>query len=323
MVMAHMMNTQGGFSAFTKENLNFHFKEMFKTWTEYLETKASCNVLNQTDPDGWLTAEARRQLLKDFAPGREFYQVYVCPDPSADDYGFTSFEHFFNRKFANTGIDRPTGDIQNLAIVSTACESVCYAFQTDVKKEDLLFIKDEAYSLAHLLNHDISVESFVGGTVIQGFLQTTGYHRWHAPVNGTIKRIVDVPGTYFVQCPDLLGIPMDALEHHGVPPPYLLSLRMVSNIATRQLIFIEADNKAIGLMCFIAIGMTEISTCQATVKVGQHVNRGEELGMFHFGGSSHALVFRKEAGVQWDEEGTAIGASLKINNPIGVARVAN
>jgi phosphatidylserine decarboxylase len=319
MIMAHIMNTQGGFSGFTKENLNAHFKTMFVTWSDYLLTKASTSVLNQTEPNGWLTATAQEALLKEFAPGRAFYQVYNCPDISASDYGFESFDHFFNRTFANPGIDRPTGEIDNPAIISTACESVCYALQSNVQKEDLLFIKDEAYSLVHLLNNDPSVDSFVGGNIIQGFLQTTGYHRWHAPVNGTIAKIVDVPGTYFVQCPELLGVPMD---HHGITPPYLLSLRMVSNIAARQLIFIRADYESIGLMCFIAIGMTEISTCQATVTIGQKVKRGDELGMFHFGGSSSAMVFRPEAGVQWDAVKTEIGATLKINSAIGVAAIS-
>lgn len=39
--------------------------------------------------------------------------------------------------------------------------------------------------------------------------------------------------------------------------------------------------------------MTEVSTCDMTIKEGQHVKKGDQLGMFHFGGSSHALLFRK------------------------------
>ncbi|KAG9611527.1 hypothetical protein KCU77_g23978, partial [Aureobasidium melanogenum] len=57
-------------------------------------------------------------------------------------------------------------------------------------------------------------------------------------------------------------------------------------------IFIEADNPAIGLMAFIGIGMDEVSTCEITVKEGDHVKKGQETGMFHFGGSSHCLLFR-------------------------------
>ena len=30
-----------------------------------------------------------------------------------------------------------------------------------------------------------------------------------------------------------------------------------------------------------------------TVKEGDHVKKGDEIGMFHFGGSTHCIIFRK------------------------------
>jgi phosphatidylserine decarboxylase len=65
------------------------------------------------------------------------------------------------------------------------------------------------------------------------------------------------------------------------------------------LIFIEADNPAIGLVCFIAIGMTDTSGCEITVTQGQHVNKGCPMGKFHFGGSSHCLVFGPQVKLNW------------------------
>ena len=54
----------------------------------------------------------------------------------------------------------------------------------------------------------------------------------------------------------------------------------------------KAKDPKIGLVAFVAVGMAEISSCQITVQEGQPVQRGEQLGMFHFGGSTHCLVFR-------------------------------
>jgi phosphatidylserine decarboxylase len=51
-------------------------------------------------------------------------------------------------------------------------------------------------------------------------------------------------------------------------------------------------------MAFIGIGMDEVSTCEITVKEGQHVKKGEQTGMFHFGGSSHCLLFRKSVKIE-------------------------
>ncbi|KAF7426246.1 hypothetical protein PC9H_008613 [Pleurotus ostreatus] len=315
MIMARVMNTEGGFSAFTKESLNLQFKKMLQTWERYLLSKDSTSVLN-TNPDGWFSTEAIDAMMEKYAPGRTFAEVFIC-NPDEDAWGFTSYEDFFVRRYREPDVDRPTGDVSDLRIVGAACESAFYALQNDVQRTDELFIKDEAYSLVHLLAGDESVDSFIGGTVIQSFLNTTGYHRWHVPVNGTIKKIVDVPGTYFAQAPSLIGLETGPDEL----PPYLQSLQFFANTAARQLIFIEAENTQIGLMCFIAIGMTEISSCEATVFEGQHVTRGEELGMFHFGGSSSAMVFRASAGVQFGGEYIEPGAHIPINAPIGVANI--
>lgn len=40
----------------------------------------------------------------------------------------------------------------------------------------------------------------------------------------------------------------------------------------------EADNKDIGLVGFVGIGMDEVSTCEITVKEGDHVVKGQETG---------------------------------------------
>lgn len=85
-------------------------------------------------------------------------------------------------------------------------------------------------------------------------------------------------------------------------------------IATRVLVFIESDNPAIGMMCFVGVGLVEVSTCDVTVKVGDLVKKGDQLGMFHFGGSTYCLVFRPEAKVTfWPQK----GESVLLNVPIG------
>lgn len=60
-------------------------------------------------------------------------------------------------------------------------------------------------------------------------------------------------------------------------------------------------------MCFIAVGMAEVSTCEITVFDGQHVEKGQQIGMFHFGGSSHCLVFRKDVNLTFDLHGQTPG----------------
>jgi len=77
------------------------------------------------------------------------------------------------------------------------------------------------------------------------------------------------------------------------------------------LMFIEADNPAIGLMCVLPVGMAEVSTCEITVYEGQHVKKGDQLGMFHFGGSTHCLMFRPGVRLDFDFPRADAGADLQ------------
>ena len=96
-----------------------------------------------------------------------------------------------------------------------------------------------------------------------------------------------VPGTYYAEAP---SVGFDEAGPNN-------SQGYIAHVATRALIFIEADHRDIGLVCLIPIGMAEVSSCVLErdngepLKVGQHVKKGEQVGYFQFGGSTHCLVF--------------------------------
>ena len=73
--------------------------------------------------------------------------------------------------------------------------------------------------------------------------------------------------------------------------------------------FIEADNPRIGLMCFVAVGMSEVSTCEINPGLiptpempAKRVRKGQEIGMFHFGGSTYCLLFRSGVNIEFDDK---------------------
>ncbi|KAJ7146271.1 phosphatidylserine decarboxylase [Mycena epipterygia] len=285
MVLSAAMNTQGGFTTFLNNQLNAQLKRMFDVWATFLDSPASAYVLT-AEPGGWFSSPALTALTENF-DGLSFEQIFVS-DPSAQYWGYTSWDDFFVRTF-QPGI-RTLQASDNPNIVNAACESQLYNISSGVQERDTFWLKGEPYSLLDMLNQDEVAPQFMGGTVFQGFLSVTGYHRWHAPVTGVVRKIVQIPGTYFCQSPATLG---------ETDNPYLRSLAFITSLTTRMLMFIDSDNPRIGLMCFIAVGMTEVSTCEATVKEGDRVTRGDELGMFHFGGSTHVLVFRPETNLQF------------------------
>ena len=68
----------------------------------------------------------------------------------------------------------------------------------------------------------------------------------------------------------------------------------MAHTAARAIILPEADNPVIGPVAFVPVGMSEVSSCiiDASITSGYRVAKGEELGYFQFGGSTHCLVFR-------------------------------
>jgi phosphatidylserine decarboxylase len=198
-------------------------------------------------------------------------------------------------------------------VIVNACESAPYRLARHVSLRDTFWIKAQPYSMVHMLANDRLAPAFAGATVYQAYLSPLSYHRWHSPVSGTVTRAYVKDGTYFAE----------AASHGFDPAGPNDSQAYITELATRALIFIEADNPAIGLMCVLAVGMCEVSSCQVTVYEGQHVGKGEQLGMFHYGGSTHCLIFRPGVQLEFDHHGHKPGltaGNIPVNARIAVVK---
>jgi phosphatidylserine decarboxylase len=265
------MGTPAGFAAFRDARINAMLKKILTVWCEFLSSADSLYVLNDS-PTGWKSAEAQR------AVGMHQYRH----DPQDEHWGFASWNAFFTRHFKDG--ERPVASPDDDKVIVSACESTPYGISTDVERRDRFWIKSQPYSLQDMLANDDSVDQFVGGTVYQAFLSALNYHRWHSPVSGTIVKAFVQEGTYFSEA-DSEG--RDATEPKN-------SQSYLSHVATRAIILIEADDPVIGLVAFVAVGMSEVSSCVIDSKLtpGFKVTKGDELGHFQYGGSTHCLVFR-------------------------------
>ncbi|MCK5752956.1 MAG: phophatidylserine decarboxylase associated domain-containing protein, partial [Mycobacterium sp.] len=267
------MGTEAGHAAFRDPRINAMLEKLLGAWCEFLSGPESRYVLDDS-PSGWLCADAREKIGFD-----EFVH-----DPDDEHAGFTSWNDFFSRTFKPGA--RPVAAPEDDSVIVSACESTPYRISTDVSLREDFWVKGQPYSLVDLLDNDPSVDEFEGGTVYQAFLSAFNYHRWHSPVAGTIVRTHLVDGTYFSEA-DGQG---DALQ-----PTF--SQSYLAHVSARAIITIDADNPAIGRMAFVAVGMSEVSSCLISdaVRPGAHIGKGDELGYFQFGGSTHCLVFRPGA----------------------------
>jgi phosphatidylserine decarboxylase len=265
------MGTPAGFAAYRDPRINAVLKKILTVWCRFLDSADSRYVLNDS-PTGWKSDAARRAI------GIEDYQH----DPNDPYWGFTSWNDFFTRRLAPGA--RPVASPNDDKVIVSACESTPYGISTDVQRKDRFWIKSQPYSLQDMLADDESVEEFVGGTVYQAFLSATDYHRWHSPVAGTIVRAFVQEGTYYSEADT------EGAEAHESPS----SQAYLAHVAARAIVIIRANDPAIGLIAFVAVGMSDVSSCviDPGIAPGTPVAKGGELGYFQFGGSTHCLVFR-------------------------------
>ena len=288
------MGTPSGYALFLDPKVNAMLKKVLNTWGEYLQSPKSKEVLGK-DSQSWFGEKGHSELVKTANIGEtnlKFEEMFHC-DPKDEHHGYNSWDEFFTRTFRFEDGVRPIASPDDDSVIANACESLPYNVATDVKARAKFWVKGQPYSVLDMLAQDELAPQFVGGTIYQAFLSALSYHRWHAPVSGKVVKEYVVDGTYYSE-----PLFEDVTESHGPDERGEgISQGYLTATATRSIIFFEADNPAIGLMAFIGVGMAEVSTCENTVKVGQHVKKGEQTGMFHFGGSTHCLLFRKGVNV--------------------------
>ena len=327
-ILARFCNTPAGYNMFTHPGVNERFHVMFSKWQKLLESPASRSVLNKKE-GGWLSDKSLSSAVV-YAGGpadspQDFPEYYIC-DTEDPHYGFESYDAFFARelKASKRAVILPDSH----DIVNSPCSAEVYKLCSPLKELEKFWLKKTPYSLGHMLGQHEFTKKFVGGTLLQAMLGSRDYHRWRSPIAGTVKATRLIPGTYYAA---RLQNPPSADPDPSTPPPaptpdpdpVSRSQDFVSAISTRALIFIEAKNKDLGLVCFVGVGLGEVSTCNIIVQEGQYLEKGDEIGQFHFGGSTFCLLFEPHVEVtpleQKDSQGKPIplvGSKVRVGKDI-------
>ncbi|EFC82522.1 phosphatidylserine decarboxylase family protein [Parafrankia sp. EUN1f] len=260
-----------GFPLFRFPQLNAQLKVVLEYWCEFLSGAGSRTYLTKDDKGGWFSQKADAYIhIADYVH-----------DETQPYYGFASWNAFFTRVFKK-GV-RPVDGPGDDTVIVSACEATPYNIQNNVQLTDRFWMKAQPYSLLDIFTseHRTLAEQFVGGDIYQAFLSAYNYHRWHAPVTGTIVTTYNLDGTYYSD-----------LEAEGLDPGGPNdSQGYISQVATRAVIVIACDDKNIGTVACVFVGMAEISSCKIGVSAGQRVTKGDEIGYFQYGGSTHCLIF--------------------------------
>jgi phosphatidylserine decarboxylase len=261
--------------------------EFAKTWGSYLDTHDSVKE------------------IESFKTAPNFNWDEYMPPPS----GYQTFNQFMARD-VKPGL-RPVAALDDPTVLVAPADSTFVGWwQISDSSEIFVESKGLRWSIHQLLTGSPYADRFKDGIFTHSFLNTTDYHRWHAPVPGTVLEARVISGQAFL---DVEAIPGTV---GGKPGEVLNCLDNTGYqfVQTRGLVVLDSP---IGLVACIPMGMAQVSSVVLTAEVGRQLRKGEELGYFAFGGSDFVMVFEQRSNVHLDwqqgvhvRQGMAIGKAF-------------
>jgi phosphatidylserine decarboxylase len=244
------------------------------------------------DTDDSLTLASMASFMAD--------PMYNIPLYSDNAKEWKTFNNFFYREF--NGADkkghsplRPVAEPgNNNAITSPADCTYKKAYPID-KNGNVLGINGKPTSVKLKGTHSVTTvkdllrdkklaKAFHGGTFVHYFLSPFDYHRFHSPVDGTVKECKKVRGKVFLDV-ELTG---DG-EFHAPD-----SSEGGYEFQQSRGVFVVDTGEEMGLVAAVPIGMAQVSGVDMYTKLkGKKVKKGDEFGKFKFGGSDTILLFQK------------------------------
>ncbi|KAK5172626.1 uncharacterized protein LTR77_002746 [Saxophila tyrrhenica] len=196
----------------------------------------------------------------------------VQPDPSK----YSNFNEFFAREIKESA--RPIAEPDSTSVVSSVADCRLTTYPT-ADMATKYWIKGFGFTLSKLLGSQQLAETFNGGPIIIHRLAPQDYHRWHAPVAGTVESITEIPGTYYTVNPQ-------AINEEGTLDVFCENRRSV-------MILKRPSGTRIAI---IAIGAMLVGSIRYNpgIKEGVAVRRGQCLGAFLYGGSTVITLYSKD-----------------------------
>jgi len=214
---------------------------------------------------------------------------------------FKTFNEFFYRKLKATA--RPIGSPSDSTIAVSPGDCRLHVFP-NLDDATRLWIKGKKFSLRGLFKNEQLADRFVGGHLVICRLAPQDYHRFHIPVNCTIKSRTEVSGLYYTVNPIAINHDVDV---------YTENKRVVTVL----------ESPEFGEMVYVSVGATLVGSIFFTANVGDTLKKGNEYGYFAFGGST-VLLFFKKGSITFDQDLVLnslkpLETLVKMGSPLGKA----
>ncbi|KAK5992533.1 Phosphatidylserine decarboxylase proenzyme 2 [Cladobotryum mycophilum] len=247
---------------------------LFNPFTEWLDTTHAMRLWLHEKSIEKGREEGTKKSKKQIKGFVDSYGINMNEFEPSDLNAYDTFEDFFIRTHKSGS--RPITDQENNSLATVVADSrvVVYNSVDEAKK---LWIKGNDFSISNLVMDMKLGEHFSGAAVASFRLSPQDYHRFHSPVTGKIKLFRSIPGDYYQVDPIALRSKVDILTRNR-----------------REYVIIETEE--FGDVLFVAIGATDVGSVQIHdhwQEAGSEIKKGDEIGLFQFGGSSVVVAFQR------------------------------
>lgn len=183
-------------------------------------------------------------------------------------FSFKSFNDFFYRALKPAA--RPIAAGDRVAVLPADGRHL--AFQ-NVDATAGFYAKGQKFSLESFLGDKALAAEFAGGSLLLSRLCPVDYHRFHFPVSGAPGEARLIKGWLYSVSPIALRLNLGYLWENK---------RMITLV----------DSPVFGRVAVCEIGATMVGSILQTYLPGRAVVKGEEKGLFKFGGSCVVTLFQ-------------------------------
>ncbi|KAK8850798.1 Phosphatidylserine decarboxylase proenzyme 2 [Apiospora arundinis] len=190
----------------------------------------------------------------------------VEPDPSK----YPNFNAFFSRAIREDA--RPIAEPENAKVVSSVADCRLSVFPT-VDLATQYWIKGSGFTIERLLGSAEKAKLFEGGSVAIHRLAPQDYHRWHAPVDGTVRSVEEIPGAYYTVNPQ-------AINQNGTLDVFCENRRSVMMVEQ------AGTGRPVAIVAIGAMLVGSVIYVDGLEQPGAQMRRGQCVGKFQYGGST-------------------------------------
>ncbi|MGA3007090.1 MAG: archaetidylserine decarboxylase [Opitutaceae bacterium] len=181
---------------------------------------------------------------------------------------FHSFNEFFYRALKPGR--RPIANGDHVAVLPADGRHLVFP---NVDAADGFYVKGETFSLAELLGDAALADRFAGGAMVISRLAPVDYHRFHFPCAGAPDRARLINGWLYSVSPIALR-------------------RNVRYLVQNKRYVTLLESPVFGTVAMVEVGATAVGSVKQTHVPGRAVAKGEEKGLFKFGGSCVITLFQ-------------------------------